>query len=184
MEAGNVLSTPDQDSNLNIPFISGLVYYESSALDHAATETEPDVGNSEECTALGMMKSLNRNMFRTSSGVRNTVILTNHAKFDKYSSFIKEPPPLESDILPTFPDLLNTEISLGNVTSLKSACKWLTSTYWYVRVKATSQTVEGDNFEEVEGVANSVILDTLQLLLSSGLVKYASLDDISSTGWC
>nr|CAD7400198.1 unnamed protein product [Timema cristinae] len=34
------LSTPDQDSNLNIPIISSLVYCESSALDHAATKVE------------------------------------------------------------------------------------------------------------------------------------------------
>nr|CAD7588582.1 unnamed protein product [Timema genevievae] len=31
-------STPDQDSNLDIPIIGGLAYYKSSALDHTATE--------------------------------------------------------------------------------------------------------------------------------------------------
>nr|CAD7402524.1 unnamed protein product [Timema cristinae] len=162
-----LIATPDLTWEKEMSQVHSLVFY--------------DVGNSEECTALDMMKSLNRNIFRTTFGISNTVILTNHAKFGKYSSFIKEPPPLASDILSTLPDLLNTEISLGNVTSLKSARKWLTSTYWYTCVKATSQTVKGDDLEEVEDVANSVILDTLQLLLSSGLVKYASLDDISST---
>nr|CAD7452944.1 unnamed protein product [Timema tahoe] len=32
------LSTPDQDSNLDLPVIGSLVYYESSALDHAVFE--------------------------------------------------------------------------------------------------------------------------------------------------
>nr|CAD7588458.1 unnamed protein product [Timema genevievae] len=35
---GTTLSTPDRELNLNIPVISSLVYCESSALDHAATE--------------------------------------------------------------------------------------------------------------------------------------------------
>nr|CAD7460708.1 unnamed protein product [Timema tahoe] len=34
----NTLSTPDRDSNLDLPVIGSLVYCESSALDHAATE--------------------------------------------------------------------------------------------------------------------------------------------------
>ncbi|CAG2058744.1 unnamed protein product [Timema podura] len=32
------LSTPDQDSNLDLPVIDSLAYYETSALDHATTE--------------------------------------------------------------------------------------------------------------------------------------------------
>ncbi|CAG2063758.1 unnamed protein product [Timema podura] len=32
------LRTPDRDSNLILPFIGGLVYCESSSLDHASTE--------------------------------------------------------------------------------------------------------------------------------------------------
>nr|CAD7441418.1 unnamed protein product [Timema bartmani] len=38
----NTFSTPDRDSNLDLPVISSPVYRESSALDHVATET--DVG--------------------------------------------------------------------------------------------------------------------------------------------
>nr|CAD7438277.1 unnamed protein product [Timema bartmani] len=41
-------STPDRDSNLNLPIIGNLVYCKSSALDHAATEaadTLMDCGN-------------------------------------------------------------------------------------------------------------------------------------------
>nr|CAD7403763.1 unnamed protein product [Timema cristinae] len=33
----NTLSTPNRDSNLNLPIIGNIVYCESSALDHAAT---------------------------------------------------------------------------------------------------------------------------------------------------
>nr|CAD7448560.1 unnamed protein product [Timema bartmani] len=36
--AKNTLSTPDRDSNLNLPVIGSLVNYECSASDHAATE--------------------------------------------------------------------------------------------------------------------------------------------------
>nr|CAD7451066.1 unnamed protein product [Timema bartmani] len=32
------LSTPDRDSNLNLPIIGSLVYCKSNALDHTATE--------------------------------------------------------------------------------------------------------------------------------------------------
>nr|CAD7395674.1 unnamed protein product [Timema poppensis] len=35
------LGTPDRDSNLNLPVIGSLVYCESDALDHAATEADP-----------------------------------------------------------------------------------------------------------------------------------------------
>ncbi|CAG2057525.1 unnamed protein product, partial [Timema podura] len=37
----NTLSTPDRDSNLDLPVISSLVYCKSSASDHPATETLP-----------------------------------------------------------------------------------------------------------------------------------------------
>nr|CAD7438418.1 unnamed protein product [Timema bartmani] len=43
------LSTPDRDSNLNIPVIGSLVYCESSALYHVATE----VGTSQSCYLSG-----------------------------------------------------------------------------------------------------------------------------------
>nr|CAD7594926.1 unnamed protein product [Timema genevievae] len=35
-----ILSTPDRDSNLDLPVIGSLVYYESSALNHAATTVD------------------------------------------------------------------------------------------------------------------------------------------------
>nr|CAD7432611.1 unnamed protein product [Timema monikensis] len=35
---GGKLSTPDRDLNLDLPVIGSLVHYESSALDHVATE--------------------------------------------------------------------------------------------------------------------------------------------------
>nr|CAD7585712.1 unnamed protein product [Timema genevievae] len=36
--AGGSLSTPDRDSNLDLPVIGSLAYYKSSALDLPATE--------------------------------------------------------------------------------------------------------------------------------------------------
>ncbi|CAG2054175.1 unnamed protein product [Timema podura] len=37
-----ILSTPDRDSNLDLPVIVSLIYCKSSALDHAATEADND----------------------------------------------------------------------------------------------------------------------------------------------
>nr|CAD7440365.1 unnamed protein product [Timema bartmani] len=43
-------SSPDRDSNLNLPVIDSLVYCESSVLDHTATEAACDrLNNGGEC---------------------------------------------------------------------------------------------------------------------------------------
>nr|CAD7401053.1 unnamed protein product [Timema cristinae] len=43
-------NTPDRDSNLDLPVIGSLVYLESSALDHVATEVGSLENNQEKCT--------------------------------------------------------------------------------------------------------------------------------------
>nr|CAD7269519.1 unnamed protein product [Timema shepardi] len=42
LEGKTTLSTPDRDSNLDLPVIGGLVYCENDGLEHAATEVGLD----------------------------------------------------------------------------------------------------------------------------------------------
>uniref|UniRef100_UPI00358EF322 activating signal cointegrator 1 complex subunit 3 isoform X2 n=1 Tax=Myxine glutinosa TaxID=7769 RepID=UPI00358EF322 len=63
------------------------------------------------------------------------IILTNHDKLAHYLSLLTQRNPIESQFLNSLPDNLNAEITLGTVTSVEEAVKWLSYTYLYVRMR-------------------------------------------------
>lgn len=66
------------------------------------------------------------------SGV--AMIITTKDKVDNYVKMLAENRPIESKFMSHLKDALNAEISLGTVTSVNDALRWLKYTYFYVRL--------------------------------------------------
>lgn len=62
-------------------------------------------------------------------------ILTSHDKLNHYLSQITQQHPIESSFSKHLINNLNAEISLGTITNMDEAIKWLSYTYMYVRMK-------------------------------------------------
>ena len=62
-------------------------------------------------------------------------ILTSHDKLAHYISAVTQQFPIESRFAENLTDNLNAEISLGTVTNLDEAIRWLSYTYLYVRMR-------------------------------------------------
>ncbi len=62
-------------------------------------------------------------------------IITSHDKLSHYLSLLTNQFPIESNFVALLADNLNAEISLGTVTNVDEAVKWLSYTYLYVRMR-------------------------------------------------
>ncbi|KAF7655892.1 hypothetical protein LDENG_00048920 [Lucifuga dentata] len=63
-------------------------------------------------------------------------IITTHEKLSHYLTLLTQKNPIESQFLNSLADNLNAEVSLGTVTNVDEAVKWLSYTYLYVRMRA------------------------------------------------
>lgn len=62
-------------------------------------------------------------------------ILTSHDKLSHYITTITQQIPIESRFIEKLEDNLNAEISLGTVANVEEASRWLSYTYFYVRIR-------------------------------------------------
>jgi pre-mRNA-splicing helicase BRR2 len=60
--------------------------------------------------------------------------MTAHSELQYYLSLMNQQLPIESQFIKKLPDMLNAEIVLGSVSTLKEASEWLGYTYLYVRM--------------------------------------------------
>ena len=63
------------------------------------------------------------------------IIITTHDKLAHYLSLLTNQFPIESNFVSLICDNLNAEISLGSVTNVEEAVKWLSYTYLFVRMR-------------------------------------------------
>ncbi|XP_038129491.1 activating signal cointegrator 1 complex subunit 3 [Cyprinodon tularosa] len=63
-------------------------------------------------------------------------IITTHDKLSHYLTLLTQQNPIESQFLGSLADNLNAEVSLGTVTNVEEAVRWLSYTYLYVRMRA------------------------------------------------
>lgn len=62
------------------------------------------------------------------------IIMTTHSELQFYLSLLNQQLPIESQMIKKLPDMLNAEIVLGNVSSVREAASWLGYTYLFVRM--------------------------------------------------
>lgn len=61
------------------------------------------------------------------------ILITNHSELQYYLSLLNQQLPIESQMVSKMPDMLNAEIVLGTIQSVKDAVTWLGYTYLYIR---------------------------------------------------
>ena len=69
------------------------------------------------------------------SSTGHGIIITSHDKLSHYLSLLTNQFPIESNFVALICDNLNAEISLGTVTNVDEAVKWLSYTYLFVRMR-------------------------------------------------
>ncbi|KAK1135499.1 hypothetical protein K0M31_000088 [Melipona bicolor] len=65
----------------------------------------------------------------------HAVIITSHTKLYHYLSLLTNQVPIESSFIKYLADNLNAEITLGTISNVEEAIKWLSYTYLFVRMK-------------------------------------------------
>lgn len=61
------------------------------------------------------------------------ILITNHSELQYYLSLLNQQLPVESQLVAKLPDLLNAEIVLGTIQSVRDAVFWSGYTYLYIR---------------------------------------------------
>ena len=105
------------------------------------------------------------------------IIITSSEELRMYLSLTNEQLPIESQLLAHLPEILNSEISLGNVTDLKTALTWLDQTYFALRLEKNPKFYEMKNNSSPD--KSTLLKYKLNLIHSSavhleqhGMVRY------------
>ena len=105
------------------------------------------------------------------------VIITTHDKLSHYLSLLTNQFPIESNFVNLICDNLNAEISLGTVTNVEEAVKWLSYTYLFVRMRKNPlvygirpQDVKNDPTLELK--RREIIMDASRKLDRAKMIRY------------
>ena len=99
----------------------------------------PEQGRWVELSPLDIMQMMGRAGRYGLDSEGEGIIITNHSELQYYLSLMNQQLPIESQLIKKLPDLLNAEIVLGTVTSMKEAAAWLGYSYLYVRMLKNHQ---------------------------------------------
>lgn len=96
----------------------------------------PELGRWTELNMQDLLQMLGRagRPFYDKEG--EGIIITTGEELRMYLSLTNEQLPIESQMLACLPENLNAEISLGNITDLKTALAWMDQTYFALRLEA------------------------------------------------
>ncbi|XP_068216026.1 U5 small nuclear ribonucleoprotein 200 kDa helicase [Palaemon carinicauda] len=103
------------------------------------------------------------------------ILITNHSELQYYLSLMNQQLPIESQLISKLPDLLNAEIVLGSVQSIRDAVNWLGYTYLYVRMIRAGNlyAVPGENSDKYLQQHRANLIHSAALKLEKGnLIKY------------
>eukprot|EP00164_Ancoracysta_twista_P005304 GFYU01007260.1.p1 GENE.GFYU01007260.1~~GFYU01007260.1.p1 ORF type:complete len:2145 (-),score=864.44 GFYU01007260.1:262-6696(-) len=94
----------------------------------------PEKGAWVELSGLDVMQMLGRAGRPQYDTTGEGIIMTQHTELQYYLSLMNQQLPIESQLISKLPDMLNGEIVLGTIQSVKDAVEWLGYTYLYVRM--------------------------------------------------
>ncbi|KAJ1439332.1 Sec63 Brl domain-containing protein [Ochromonadaceae sp. CCMP2298] len=95
---------------------------------------DPEQGRWVELSPLDIMQMLGRAGRYGLDTEGEGIIMTQHSELQFYLSLMNQQLPIESQFIKKLPDMLNAEVVLGSVSSVKEAASWLGYTYLYVRM--------------------------------------------------
>ena len=62
------------------------------------------------------------------------ILITNHSELQYYLSLLNQQLPVESQMVSKLPDVLNSELVLGTIQTMKDAVTWLGYSYLFIRM--------------------------------------------------
>ncbi|XP_060524349.1 U5 small nuclear ribonucleoprotein 200 kDa helicase [Cylas formicarius] len=138
---------------------------------------DPTKGRWVELGALDVLQMLGRAGRPQYDTKGEGILITNHSELQYYLSLLNQQLPIESQLIPRLPDMLNAEIVLGTVQNVKDAVAWLGYTYLYIRMmrQPTLYGISHDQKKEDPRLEQhrADLVHTAALHLDrSGLVKY------------
>ncbi|XP_063632307.1 U5 small nuclear ribonucleoprotein 200 kDa helicase [Cydia splendana] len=137
----------------------------------------PEKGRWSELGALDVLQMLGRAGRPQYDTKGEGILITNHSELQYYLSLLNQQLPIESQLVGKLPDMLNAEIVLGSVQSVRDAVTWLGYTYLYIRMLRepalygiTPEKKQEDNLLELHRA--DLIHTAASLLDKAGLIKY------------
>lgn len=94
----------------------------------------PEKGKWVELSPLDILQMMGRAGRYGLDSEGEGIILTNHSELQYYLSLMNQQLPIESHMIKKMPDLLNAEIVLGTIQTIKDAASWLGYSYLFVRM--------------------------------------------------
>eukprot|EP01038_Epipyxis_sp_PR26KG_P008839 gene8839-11930_t len=94
----------------------------------------PEQGRWVELSPLDIMQMMGRAGRYGLDTEGEGIIITAHSELQYYLSLMNQQLPIESQFIKKLPDMLNAEIVLGSISTVKEATSWLGYTYLYVRM--------------------------------------------------
>ncbi|KAJ0170074.1 hypothetical protein K1T71_014680 [Dendrolimus kikuchii] len=137
----------------------------------------PEKGRWTELGALDVLQMLGRAGRPQYDTKGEGILITNHSELQYYLSLLNQQLPIESQLVGKLPDMLNAEIVLGSIQSVRDAVTWLGYTYLYIRMLRqpalygiSPEKMEEDNLLELHRA--DLIHTAANLLDKAGLIKY------------
>lgn len=109
----------------------------------------PEKGQWMELSAMDILQMLGRAGRYGLDTEGEGIIMTQHSELQFYLSLMNQQLPIESQLVKRLPDMMNAEIVLGTIVSVKEAALWLGYTYLYVRM-LKNPTLYGVSVDELE----------------------------------
>ncbi|XP_038221111.1 putative U5 small nuclear ribonucleoprotein 200 kDa helicase [Zerene cesonia] len=137
----------------------------------------PERGRWTELGALDVLQMLGRAGRPQYDTKGEGILITNHSELQYYLSLLNQQLPIESQLVSKLPDMLNAEIVLGSVQSVRDAVTWLGYTYLYIRMLRQPalygippEKMQDDNLLELHRA--DLVHTAASLLDKAGLIKY------------
>ncbi|KLJ06907.1 hypothetical protein EMPG_17602 [Blastomyces silverae] len=127
----------------------------------------------KEYSDLEMMQMLGRAGRPQFDDSAVAVILTRKERVSHYEKLVAGTEPLESCLHLNLIDHLNAEIGLGTVTDVESAVRWLTGTFFFIRLRknpAHYKLKEGANRSDEEEMLKEVCEENIKRLQECSLI--------------
>ena len=109
-------------------------------------------------------------------------IITSHDKLAHYLSLLTNQFPIESNFVAQMTDNLNAEVSLGTVTNVEEAIKWLSYSYLYVRMRKNPQCY-GIKYQELredptlQSKRREIITEAARRLDKAKMIRFDELNE-------
>ena len=109
----------------------------------------PEQGRWVELSPLDIMQMMGRAGRYGLDSEGEGIIITSHSELQYYLSLMNQQLPIESQFIKKLPDMLNAEIVLGSIQSIKEAAIWLSYTYLFIRM-LRNPNIYGISYDEIK----------------------------------